>query len=65
MHLHRNEAAAAIRDLSAAIVLNPDDALAYHLRAEAHQALNDAKAAAADASSASRLNPAGWPGVHR
>ena len=48
-HLRRNETDAAIGDHGAAIALHRNDALAYHLRAEGHQAM------------ASKLNPKGWP----
>lgn len=47
----------ALEDFDAALVLSPGAAEAWHLRAQAHAALNDAAAAARDLQEALRLEP--------
>ena len=49
--------AAAIADLTAAIALNPNDALAYRFRGSAYAAKRDLKRAGLDDAAALRLNP--------
>jgi tetratricopeptide (TPR) repeat protein len=60
VHLRRHEAGLAIIDLTAAIALNPNDALAYHFRASAHETKKDLRHAELDEAAALRLNPKGW-----
>ncbi len=62
VRLRRHEPDAAIADLTAAIALNPNDALAYHFRAAAHEAKRDRRHADLDEAAAVRLNPKGWAG---
>jgi hypothetical protein len=53
----RRDADAAIADLSAAIALNPQDALAYQFRGAAYTAKKDRRRADLDAEAASHIDP--------
>jgi Tfp pilus assembly protein PilF len=55
--LRRHETTAAVADLTAAIALNPKDALAYRFRGSAYAAKEDSKRADLDFAMARQLDP--------
>lgn len=59
-NLEAEQPAEAVEDLDAALVLGPDNADAWHLRAQAHARAGDRAAAAADLREALRLEPRHW-----
>jgi len=59
-NLEAEQPAEAVEDLDAALVLGPDSADAWHLRAQAHARAGDRAAAAADLREALRLEPRHW-----
>lgn len=59
-NLEAEQPADAVEDLDAAIVLGPDSADAWHLRAQAHARGGDPVAAAGDLREALRLEPRHW-----